>query len=112
MTIVDVEKKVKHSKLAEDIEQAITDGKYSPPGSAEDIVRILTCVHSVTYHISVLGSAHTGGRWLAPTTTLATFTTIHTVNNLYSIKLLLFDTSSTCTLLGRTVSVFVSSVVS
>ena len=38
VTIVDVEKKVKHSKLAEDIEQAIVDGKYSPPGSAEDVV--------------------------------------------------------------------------
>ena len=38
VTIVDVEKKVKHSKLAEDIEQAIVDGKYSPPGSVDDIV--------------------------------------------------------------------------
>ena len=38
VTIVDVEKKVKHSKLAEDIEQAIVDGKYSPPGSADDVV--------------------------------------------------------------------------
>ena len=41
VTIVDVEKKVKHSKLAEDIEQAIVDGKYSPPGSADEVVRIL-----------------------------------------------------------------------
>ena len=39
VTIVDVEKKVKHSKLAEDIEQAIVDGKYSPPGSADEVVR-------------------------------------------------------------------------
>lgn len=40
MTIVDVEKKVKHSKLAEEIEQAIMDGKYSPPGSTDDVVRL------------------------------------------------------------------------
>ena len=38
VTIVDVEKKVKHSKLAEEIEQAIVDGKYSPPGSADGVV--------------------------------------------------------------------------
>ena len=41
VTIVDVEKKVKHSKLAEDIEQAIVDGKYSPPGSADEVVRYI-----------------------------------------------------------------------
>ena len=29
--IVDNEKRVKHSKLAEDIEQAITDGTHLPP---------------------------------------------------------------------------------
>ena len=45
VTIVDVEKKVKHSKLAEDIEQAIVDGKYSPPGSAEDVVSCTLHVH-------------------------------------------------------------------
>lgn len=38
VTIVDVEKKVKHSKLAEEIEQAIMDGKYTPPGCVDDIV--------------------------------------------------------------------------
>ena len=38
VTIVDVEKKVKHSKLAEDIEKAIVDGKYSPPGSKDEVV--------------------------------------------------------------------------
>jgi nucleosome binding factor SPN SPT16 subunit len=46
VTIVDVEKKVKHSKLAEDIEQAIVDGKYSPPGSAEDVV---SCTYTVAF---------------------------------------------------------------
>ncbi len=40
VTIVDEEKKVKHSKLAEDIEQAITDGKFLPPGTEDDVVSV------------------------------------------------------------------------
>ena len=41
VTIVDDEKRVKHSKLADGIEQAITDGKYTPPGMDDDVVRCL-----------------------------------------------------------------------
>lgn len=40
VTIVDEEKKVKHSKLAEDIEMAITDGKFLPPGTEDDVVSV------------------------------------------------------------------------
>ena len=38
VSIVDEEKRVKHSKLAEEIEQAITDGKFLPPGTEDDMV--------------------------------------------------------------------------
>ena len=38
--IGDDEKKVRHSKLAEDIEQAITDGKFLPPGVEDDVVSL------------------------------------------------------------------------
>ena len=54
VTIVDVEKKVKHSKLAEEIEQAIVDGKYSPPGSADEVVSytVAFSCHTLTYTCS------------------------------------------------------------
>ena len=53
VTIVDVEKKVKHSKLAEEIETAIIDGKYSPPGSTDDIVSPSTVFEISTYTVHV-----------------------------------------------------------
>lgn len=39
VTIVDDEKRVKHSKLADDIEVAITEGKFLPSGMEGDSVR-------------------------------------------------------------------------
>ena len=53
VTIVDVEKKVKHSKLAEEIEQAIVDGKYSPPGSADEVVSYNVIFFAVCLHVHV-----------------------------------------------------------
>lgn len=44
VSIVDEEKRVKHSKLAEEIEQAITDGKFLPPGTEDDMVCAYICV--------------------------------------------------------------------
>ena len=38
VTIVDDEKRVKHSKLAEDVETAITEGKFLPHGMDNDSV--------------------------------------------------------------------------
>ena len=44
VSIVDEEKRVKHSKLAEEIEQAITDGKFLPPGTEDDMVGMCVCM--------------------------------------------------------------------
>ncbi len=39
VTIVDDEKRVKHSKIAEDIEEVINEGKHIPPGLDPESVR-------------------------------------------------------------------------
>ena len=40
VTIVDEDKRVKHSKIAEDIEEAIDNGKHLPQGTDIDSVRV------------------------------------------------------------------------
>lgn len=45
VTIVDDEKRVKHSKLAEDVETAITEGKFLPQGMDSDSVSFVCTLY-------------------------------------------------------------------